>query len=74
MVGSRWALAVAMGIPAIAVLIGVPVISGSTYTVLGIPMVFVWLFSWLPLTTICLWVSWNYFERASYQELEGEEE
>jgi len=72
MIGSRWAL-VAMGIPAIAVLIGVPIISGSTYTVWGAPVVFVWLFAWLPLTTLCLWVSWHCFERKSYQELEGED-
>ena len=74
MVGSLWALVIAMGIPAAAVLIGVPMISGSTYTVLGVPIVFVWLFAWLPLTTICLWLSWRFFERTSYQELEGEEE
>ena len=72
MIGSRWSL-VAVGIPAIAVLIGIPIISGSTYTILGIPIVFVWLFAWLPLTTLCLWSAWRFFERASYRELEGKE-
>lgn len=74
MVGSLWALVIAMGIPAAAVLIGVPMISGSTYTILGVPIVFVWLFAWLPLTTLCLWASWRFLESASYQELEGEDE
>lgn len=72
MIGSRWSLA-AVGIPAIAVLVGVPIISGSTYTIWGAPAVFVWLFAWLPLTTLCLWVAWRYFEREGYQELEGED-
>lgn len=73
MVGSRWALVI-MAIPALAVLIGVPAISGSTRTVLGIPMVFVWLFAWLPLTTLCLWISWHFFERKEYQKLEDQGE
>lgn len=73
MIGSRWSLAVAMGVPAIAVLIGVPIFSLSKYTVSGVPVVFIWLFSWLPLTTLCFWISWRFFERTSYRELEGDE-
>ncbi|MFP5312259.1 MAG: DUF3311 domain-containing protein [Actinomycetes bacterium] len=74
MIGSRWSLIVAMGIPALAVLVGVPLVSSSTQTVLGIPMVFAWLFAWLPLTSLCFWVSWRYFESAAYARLEGDKE
>ncbi len=74
MIGSRWSLAVAMGIPALAILVGVPLVSSSPYAVFGIPMVFAWLFAWLPLTTLCFWISWRYFESAEYNRLEGEKE
>lgn len=74
MIGSRWSLAVAMGIPALAILVGVPLVSNNPNTVIGIPMVFAWLFAWLPLTSLCFWVSWRYLERAAYGRLEGETE
>ncbi len=74
MIGSRWSLLIAMGIPAIAVLVGIPVISQSNATIFGMPVIFGWLFAWLPLTTLCMWVSWRYLEREEYRRLEGEEE
>ncbi|WP_298017408.1 DUF3311 domain-containing protein [uncultured Castellaniella sp.] len=73
MIGSKWAILIATVIPAIAILVGIPVISGYEYTVLGIPLVFFWLFCWLPLTTLCMWLSWHYFERAHYRKIEGDE-
>lgn len=73
MLGSRWSLVLALGIPAVAVFIGVPLASQSTSTVLGMPLVFAWLFAWLPLTTICLWVAWRRFDEAEYRRVEGED-
>jgi hypothetical protein len=70
MVGSRWSLVVGVLIPAVAVLVGVPLTAGSTFTVFGIPLVFAWLFAWLPLTTVCLWLSWRFFDAPAYAALE----
>ncbi|NMR29104.1 DUF3311 domain-containing protein [Crystallibacter degradans] len=72
MVGNRWSLIVGMGIPAMAVLLGIPLFSQSANTILGIPMVFAWLFALLPITTLCFWVSWRYLERDAYRRLEGD--
>lgn len=74
MIGSRWSLGVAMGIPALAILVGLPLVSNNPHTVIGIPMVFAWLFAWLPLTSLCFWISWRYLESAAYRRLEGETE
>lgn len=73
MVGNRWSLMVGMGIPALAVVVGILVASQSTNTILGIPMVFAWLFAMLPVTTLCFWFSWRFLERDAYELLEGDE-
>ncbi|ATY13434.1 DUF3311 domain-containing protein [Amycolatopsis sp. AA4] len=74
MIGSRWSLVLALGLPGVAIFVGVPLCSQSTVTVFGIPLVFAWLFAWLPLTTLCLWASWRFFDRAQYRRVEGGEE
>lgn len=73
MLGSRWTLVTALLIPALAVLVGVPITSQSTATVLGIPLVFAWLFLWLPLTTLCMWFTWSRFDEPAYRRTEGGE-
>ncbi len=34
--------------------------------VFGFPLVFFWMFCCFPLTTLCLWVSWHFFDSDSY--------
>jgi hypothetical protein len=71
MLGSRWTLVTGLLIPAAAVLVGIPITAQSTATVWGMPLVFAWIFAWLPLTTLCLWLSWSRFDNAVYARVEG---
>jgi hypothetical protein len=57
-----------LGIPALAILVGIPLVSNTSVFVFGIPLVFFWMFCCFPLTTLCLWVSWRFFDRAHYPE------
>ncbi|WP_020494796.1 DUF3311 domain-containing protein [Sciscionella marina] len=60
----RWpSLLIGLGIPALALFAGIPAVAGSTVTVLGFPLVFFWIFCCFPLTTLCLWISWRFFDR-----------
>ncbi|MFD9893606.1 DUF3311 domain-containing protein [Amycolatopsis sp. NPDC059027] len=68
MIRSWPSVLIGLGIPAAALLIGIPLVSGSTVSVFGIPLVFFWVFCCCPLTTLCLWVSWRFFDRAHYPE------
>lgn len=68
MIRSWLSVLIGLGIPAAALLIGIPLVSGSTASVFGIPLVFFWVFCCCPLTTLCLWVSWRFFDRAHYPE------
>ena len=71
MIGSRWSLVIALVIPTAAVFVGVPVTSHFSVTVWGIPLVFAWLFAWLPLTSLLLWLTWRRFDASVYQQIEG---
>jgi hypothetical protein len=50
----------------VAILGGVLGFGHSAAEVLGFPIVFFWMFCCFPLTTLCLWVSWRYFDRRHY--------
>lgn len=65
---------VGMVIPALALLGGVTLLSGSGERVLGWPVLYLWVFLCFPLTTVCLWVSWRVFDRPHYLEPERETE
>jgi hypothetical protein len=49
----------AIGVPFVGVLGGVVALAGSAVTILGFPVVFAWLFLWMPLTTLCLHLAWR---------------
>lgn len=68
---SLCSLAIGLGIPAVAIVIVPPLISNVQVSVLGIPLLFFWMFAWFPLTTICLAVSWYGFDRRHYTGQEG---
>jgi hypothetical protein len=62
-----WAsLLIGLGIPVVAILGGVLGFGHSAVQLLGFPIVFFWMFCCFPLTTLCLWVSWRYFDRRHY--------
>jgi hypothetical protein len=49
----------AIVVPFVGVLAGVIALGGSEATVLGFPVVFAWLFLWMPLTSLCLHLAWR---------------
>ncbi len=60
-------------VPIVGILVGVVVLAGSTKQVLGFPVVFAWLFLWMPLTTICLQLAWR-IDRHRYADDEAQPE
>jgi hypothetical protein len=62
---------VGLVVPFVAVVGGVALLSRSQFLVMGIPVVFFWVFLWFVLTTVCLAASWYLFDRAYY---EGEDD
>jgi len=59
-------LLIGLGIPALAILVGTTLVSDTDGFVAGIPLLFFWMFCCFPLTTLCLWVSWRFFDRRHY--------
>ncbi|MFD6070087.1 MULTISPECIES: DUF3311 domain-containing protein [Amycolatopsis] len=68
MIRSWPSVLIGLFVPAFALLAGILLFSGSTASVLGIPVLFFWVFCCCPLTTLCLWISWRFFDRAHYPE------
>ena len=63
----------AIGVPFAGVLGGVVTLAGSTATVFGVPILFAWLFLWMPLTSLCLHLSWKLFDRKDFEAAERAE-
>ncbi|MED4203741.1 DUF3311 domain-containing protein [Neobacillus mesonae] len=59
---------VGLVIPFAAVLGVIPFISKMGTTVLGFPILYFWVFLWFPLTTVCLCISWHFFDRHAYED------
>ena len=57
---------VGLVIPFLALVVVLPFLSDTSVTVLGIPLLFFWIFLWMPLTTFCLWIAWLAFDRQTY--------
>ncbi len=64
MIRSWPSLVIGLVIPVIAIVGGVLVLGPIHAEVLGFPLVFFWMFCCFPLTTLCLWISWHFFDRA----------
>lgn len=52
-------LAIGLGIPAVALLVVMPLLANTSVNIVGIPLLFAWMFAWFPLTSLCLWVAWR---------------
>jgi nitrate/nitrite transporter NarK len=65
---------VGLVIPFVAVVGGVAVLGRSEAMVLGLPLVYFWVFLWFVLTTLCLAASWYLFDRGDFDDEEGVEE
>jgi hypothetical protein len=57
---------VGLVIPFLALVVVLPFLSDTSVTVLGIPLLFFWVFLWMPLTSFCLWIAWLVFDRQAY--------
>ncbi|MCL4414784.1 MAG: DUF3311 domain-containing protein [Actinobacteria bacterium] len=57
-VASKLSLAIGLGVPVVAIMVVLPILSGSKMTIAGLPFVYFWLFLWFPLTSVCLFLSW----------------
>jgi hypothetical protein len=61
---------VGLVIPFVAVVGGVAVLGRSEALILGIPIVYFWVFLWFVLTSVCLAASWYLFDRKYYDSEE----
>lgn len=50
------------------------ILGRSEAMVLGIPLVYFWVFAWFVLTTLCLAASWYLFDRGDFEDGEASEE
>jgi hypothetical protein len=65
---------VGLVIPFVAVVGGIAVLGRSETVVLGMPLVYFWVFLWFVLTTLCLAASWHFFDRGDFEDQEDLEE
>lgn len=66
MIRSWPSVLIGLGIPVVAVLGGIIAFADTSVYIGGIPLLFAWIFLWFPLTTVCLWISWHFFDRHHY--------
>jgi hypothetical protein len=56
-------LLIGLGLPYAGVLGLLPWIASADVYVLGVPLVYAWLFLWFALTSACLFVCWHAFDK-----------
>ncbi|MFD2211430.1 DUF3311 domain-containing protein [Virgibacillus halophilus] len=61
-------LLIGLVIPFAGVLGGIFFTSKMDTTILGFPILYFWVFLWFPLTTVCLCISWHFFDRKVYED------
>jgi len=67
MEASTRSLIIGLGLPAAAILVVTPLLANTDVYVLGIPLLFAWMFAWFPLTSLCLWFAWR-IDEPRYRE------
>ncbi|WP_153733399.1 DUF3311 domain-containing protein [Sporosarcina obsidiansis] len=50
-------------IPFVGVIGGIVIFRNSEQFVLGFPILYFWMFLWFVLTTVCISLSWHFFDR-----------
>ena len=71
MQANRRSLIIGLGIPAVAILVVMPLLADTDVHVLGVPLIFAWMFAWFPLTSVCLWFAWRIDEPRYRDEAVG---
>lgn len=46
-------------VPAVALLVVMPLLADTSVAVGGVPLLFAYIFALCPFTTICLWIAWR---------------
>lgn len=69
MVHSWKSLVIGGVIPAVALLVVMPLLANTSVTLFGIPLLFGYLFVLLPFTSLCLWVAWR-IDEPRYRDAE----
>jgi hypothetical protein len=69
-----WSVVIGLVVPFVAVVGGVAALGGSKALVLGIPVVYFWVFLWFVLTSACLAASWYFFDSQEFAEDGAHEE
>ncbi|WP_030265681.1 DUF3311 domain-containing protein [Streptomyces violens] len=59
MSGARKSVGIGLGLPVLAILVVMPLLADTDVYILGIPLLWAWMFAWFPLTSLCLWVAWR---------------
>ncbi len=60
-------LIIGLVLPAIGVLVIMPLLAGGGVRVFGLPVLLLWMFLLFPLTTLCLWIAWR-IDEPHYRE------
>lgn len=60
----------ALGVPVVLVTVGVLVLGGSTVTMLGVPIIFMFMFAMFPITSLLMWMSWRLYDRHNDYQLD----
>ena len=55
-------------VPFIAVVVMLPWVNAVTFTWYNIPFVYLWVFAWFILTTLCLGICWFAFDRKRLED------
>lgn len=54
-------------VPAVALLVVMPLIADTGVVVLGVPLLFAYVFALFPITSLCLWLAWR-IDEPRYRE------
>lgn len=54
---------IGLGIPFVAIVVLMPVVNEVRFTIYGIPFLYLWMFVWFVLTSLCLAICWFCFDR-----------
>ncbi len=55
--------AIGLGIPFFAIVIMLPFVNKVSVSVYGVPFLYLWMFAWFVLTSVCLGGCWLLFDR-----------
>lgn len=61
-------LIIGLVVPYVAVLLGVTFLGPSHAMLAGIPLSYLWIFLWFILTSVCLAISWHYFDQFEFPD------